>query len=54
MAPHVTVYFHKLHATAQGANSCCMKFTLGPPSIKLEVPNDEHVANIQFHQLQRL
>ena len=47
MAPDVTVYFHKLLATAQGANGCRMTFTLGPPSIKLEVPNDEHVTNIQ-------
>lgn len=47
MAPQVTVYFHKLPATAQGTSSCRMKFTLGPPSIKLEVPNDEHVTNIQ-------
>ena len=47
MAPHVTVYFHKLPAIAQGANGCRMTFTLGPPSIKLEVPNYEHVTNIQ-------
>ena len=39
--------FHKLPITAQGANGCRMTFTLGPPSIKLEVPNDEHVTNIQ-------
>ena len=47
MAPDVTVYFHKLPATAQGANGCHMTFTLAPPSIKLEVPTDEHVINIQ-------
>ena len=47
MAPQVIVYFHKLPTTAQGANSCRMTFTLGLPSIKLEVPNDEHVTNIQ-------
>ena len=47
MAPDVTVYFHKLPATAQGANGYHMTFTLAPPSIKLEVPNDEHVINIQ-------
>ena len=47
MAPHMTVYFHKLPVTAQGANGCRMTFTLSPPSIKLEVPNDEHVTNIQ-------
>ena len=47
MAPQVTVYFHKLPTTRQGANGCRMTFTLGPPSIKLEVQNDEHVTNIQ-------
>ena len=47
MAPQVTVYFHKFPTTAQGANGCCMTFTLSPPSIKLKVPNDEHVTNIQ-------
>nr|POF09737.1 hypothetical protein CFP56_21376 [Quercus suber]POF25620.1 hypothetical protein CFP56_17881 [Quercus suber] len=47
MAPQVIVYFHKLPITTQGANGCCMTFTLGTPSIKLEVPNDEHVTNIQ-------
>ena len=47
MAPQVTVYFHKLPTTAQGANGYRMTFTLGPPSIKLEVPNEEHVTNIQ-------
>ena len=47
MGPQVIVYFHKLPTTAQGANGCRMTFTLGLPSIKLEVPNDEHVTNIQ-------
>ena len=47
MAPQVTIYFHKLPTTAQRTNGCRMTFTLGPPSIKLEVPNDEHVTNIQ-------
>ena len=47
MTPQVTVYFHKLPATTQGVNGCRMTFTLGCPSIKLEVPNDEHMTNIQ-------
>ena len=54
MAPQVTVYFHKLPTTGQGANGCRMTFTLGPLSIKLEVPNDEHVPTSKFRQLQRV
>ena len=54
MAPQVTIYFHKLPAIAQGASGCRMTFTLGPPSIKLEVQNDEHMTNSMFHQLQGL
>ena len=40
MAPQVNIYFHKLPTSAQGASGCHMTFTLGHPSIKLEVPND--------------
>ena len=47
MAPQVTVYFHKLPATAREASGCCMTFTLGPLFVKLEVPNDERITNIQ-------
>ena len=47
MAPQVNVYFHKLPTTAQGASGCCMTFTLGRPSVKLKVPNDERITNIQ-------
>ena len=44
MAPQVTVYFHKLPAIARGAGGCHMTFTLGRPSVKLKVPNDEHIG----------
>ena len=47
MAPEVTVYFHKLPATARGASGCRMTFTLGRPFVKLEVLNDEHMINVQ-------
>ena len=47
MAPQVTVYFHKHPAIALGASGCRMTFILGRPSVKLEVPNDERMTNIQ-------
>ena len=40
MAPQVTIYFHKLPASAQGESGCHMTFTFGHPSVELEVPND--------------
>ena len=47
MAPQVTVHFHKLLATVRGASGCRMTFTLGHPFVKLKVPNDERMTNIQ-------
>ena len=47
MAPQVIVYFHKLPATAWGASGCRVTFTLGCPSVNLEVVNDECMINIQ-------
>ena len=47
MAPQVIVYFHKLPATARGASGCHMTFTLGRPSVRLEIPNEECMTNIQ-------
>ena len=47
MIPQVTIYFHKLTAIARGASGCCMTFTLDCLSVKLKVPNDEHMTNIQ-------
>ena len=51
MAPQVTVYFHKLPAIARGASGCRMTFTLGRLSVKLEVPNDEHIGMSEISAL---
>ena len=47
MVPQVIVYFHKFPAATRGVSGCRMTFTLGHPSVKLEVPNDEHMTNTQ-------
>ena len=53
MAPQVIVYFHKLPATTQGAIGCRMTFTIDCPSIKFEVPNDEHMTIIQVSSISK-
>ena len=48
MIPQVTIYFHELTAIAREASGCHMTFTLDYLSVKLDVPNDEQMTNIQI------